>query len=86
MACSSACPTPGEHKTFGECLRAKNLKSAVSIPGNGWDRTVQKDWDNEIAHYRSARAQGIQPSATTREATDRALKISEATGTPYKAG
>lgn len=85
MACSSACPTQ-DHSSYGECLRSKHLNAAVSIPGNGWDRTVQKDWDNEIAHYRSARAQGVQPSATTREATDRALKISEATGSPYQAG
>lgn len=85
MACSSSCPTQ-DHETFGACIRAKNLKSAVSIPGNGWDRSVQKDWDSEIAYYRSARAQGVQPSGTTRAQTERALKISEETGSPYQAG
>ena len=44
--CSSSCPTPGAHESYGECLRSKNLNAAVSIPGNGWDRSVQKDWVN----------------------------------------
>lgn len=29
MACSTSCPTPGAHRTYGECLRAKGLSTAA---------------------------------------------------------
>jgi hypothetical protein len=85
MACSSGCPTR-DHETFGACLRAKNLKHAVSVPGNNHDRSRQRAWDSELDLYRSARSQGIQPSSTKRPAIERALKISDKTGTAFDAG
>jgi hypothetical protein len=86
MACSSGCPTPGVHQSWGECVRGKALKHAVSVPANGHDRSAQKAWDSELDLYRSARAQGIQPSSTKRPAIERALKISDKTGTAFDAG
>lgn len=29
MACTSSCPTPGAHRTYGECLRSKGLSTAA---------------------------------------------------------
>lgn len=42
-----------------------------------------KKWDNELALYRSARKQGIQPDSTKTKDIRRAIDISEKTGTAY---
>lgn len=86
MACSSGCLAPGTHATYGECLKAKNLRHAVSVPGNNHDRAKQKSWDSELDLYRTARAQGVQPSGTSRAQVENALKISNETGMAYQAG
>lgn len=84
MACSSSCATR-DHATLGECLRSKNLKTAVSIPGKGWDRATQTRWDRRIDSYRNARAQGIEPPGTKQSQIDAAVQHSDATGTAWKA-
>lgn len=71
MSCSSSCPT-GNHKTFGECLRAKNLQLSPSV--NDAYSTRQKAWDSELDHYASAVRQGLDPVSTKRAAVDRAIK------------
>lgn len=85
MACSSGCLTPGAHKTWGECVRGKNLKSAVSIPGKDYDRSGQKAWDRRIDSYKQARSEGIQPASTKSSDIAAAVKTSDATGTAYQA-
>jgi hypothetical protein len=45
--------------------------------------TTQKKWDKELDFYRDARAQGVQPEATTRKAVERALEASEVLNKPY---
>lgn len=65
--CSSGCPTPGRHASWGECLRAKNLN--VTPEG----RPERQAWDSELALYASARRQGIQPPGTRRAVVERAL-------------
>ena len=42
-----------------------------------------KKWDKELALYRSARAQGIQPSSTKTKDIRRAIDISSKTGKAY---
>jgi len=42
-----------------------------------------KKWDNELALYRTARAQGIQPDTTKTKDIRRAIDISNRTGKPY---
>lgn len=84
MACTSGCPTPGEHATWGECMRAKATKVAYCGIGGG-DATAQKQWDNNLAAYKDARRQGVQPAGTDRTAVDRAMKISEHTGVAWQA-
>ncbi len=85
MACSSSCLTPGAHETWGACVRAKNLKTAVSIPGKDYDRSGQKAWDRRIDSYKAARAEGIQPASTRASDIQTAVKTSDATGTAFVA-
>lgn len=44
-----------------------------------------KKWDKELALYRSARAQGIQPDGTSTAKIRKAIDISEKTGRAYGA-
>lgn len=80
MNCSSACPTPGRHATFGECLRAKRLHI-----GDLKGHDVNKQGEADLAAYADAKRQGIQPSGIDRASVDRAVRISEADGTAFRA-
>jgi len=77
--CSSACPTQ-DHRTFGECMRSKNLQLTPNLSDTG----ASKAWDAELSAYRDARAQGIQPAGTTMAKVQEAVEISNATGVAYK--
>lgn len=85
MACSSTCLTQ-DHPSLGACLRAKSVKVAYCNSANGHDATKQKRWDAELDAYKAARSEGIQPSGTTREAVDRAVRLSDAAGVAWNAG
>lgn len=76
MSCSSACATQ-DHRTFGECLRAKNLQLSPHV--NDLYATKQVAWDAELNHYRKAVSDGLQPESTKRWAVDKAIKQAEAT-------
>jgi hypothetical protein len=82
MACRTGCPTPGRHKSWGECARAANLKVAYCGIGGG-DATEQKKWDAELDLYRSARRQGVQPDGTRRDKVMAALEASNSAGAAY---
>lgn len=77
--CSSACTTK-DHRTFGECMRSKNL----NLNPNLMDTGRSKAWDNELQLYRDARAQGIQPAGTTTAKIREAEEISQRTGQAYQ--
>jgi hypothetical protein len=79
--CRTGCPTQ-DHATWGECARAANLRVAYCGIGGG-DATEQKKWDQELALYRTARSQGIQPEGTRTSQVMRALKASDAAGAAY---
>lgn len=66
-------------------MRSKGLRVAYANSASGLDLSKQKRWDSELAAYKSAREQGIQPSSTSRAAVERALDISNKTGTAYQA-
>ena len=85
MACTTGCPNPGTHESWGACLRSKNLKTAVSIPGKDYDRSNQKAWDRRIDSYKRARSEGIQPAGTSARQIEHAVKTSDALGTAYQA-
>jgi hypothetical protein len=80
------CRCPGEkHPTFGACLRSKNLRIGFCNSAKGLDATEQKKWDKELAAYRDARAQGIQPAGTRLEQVRQAVEISDAAGKAFDA-
>lgn len=82
--CTSGCLTR-DHQSYSDCLKAKGLRVAYCNSAGGYDLTTQKKWDGELDAYREARRQGIQPASTKRDAVDRAVAISDATGTAYQA-
>lgn len=83
--CSSGCPTPGAHATWGECMRAKNTRVGWAASASGLDRTTEKKWDAELQLYRDARADGIQPAGTSTKKIRQARELSELTGKPFDA-
>lgn len=85
MACTSSCSTPGAHQTFGECMRAKGLRIGYCNSAAGQDYTAQKQLDSDLAFYRDARRQGVQPASTRRDAVEAALDASNAHGEAFKA-
>ena len=84
MACRSGCRTK-DHATYAECLKAANLRVGWAKSASGLDLTKEKKWDNELALYRKARAQGIQPDSTKTKDIRRAIDISDKTGRAYGA-
>jgi hypothetical protein len=74
MSCSSSCATK-DHKSYGECLRAKSLQ--VSPQVNEVYRSKQKKWDSDLNHYESAVRQGLQPEGTQRHQVDAAFREAE---------
>lgn len=61
-------------------LNAGDAKSNIIASG-----TTQKKWDSELAFYREARSQGVQPEGTGRRAVEKALEASEILNKPYNA-
>jgi hypothetical protein len=73
--CSSSCPTQ-DHKTWGECVRAKGLQLSPAV--NDSYATRQRGWDRELDNYDSARRQGLNPAGTKQHHVDAAMKEAEA--------
>ena len=85
MVCyTSGCATGG-HRSWGECVRAKNLHTCYDTPASGYDRSKQTAWDHELSAYRKAREQGIQPASTQLAATDLAVRASDEKGVAFDA-
>jgi hypothetical protein len=78
--CSSSCRTQ-DHATFGECLRAKNIR--LSHDGKLENADAQRAWDKELDSYRSAVAQGIEPESTRTRDIKAAVRWSEKNGVAY---
>jgi hypothetical protein len=78
--CSSGCPTPGAHSTFGECLRSKNLQ-IQDVDAHKYNK-VQS---GVIDDYVTARRAGIQPEGVTANAVRFANEQTDKTGTPFRA-
>lgn len=80
--CSTGCPTK-DHGSWGACVRAKNARIAYANEAGGNDYTAQKKWDSELAEYRKARDQGIQPDGTTLKKIREAVELSNKAGAAY---
>lgn len=78
--CSSGCPTPGQHESFGACLRAKRLQIE-----NPEARKYDQSLNTALNNYRDARYAGMQPASTKQKDVENAWRISDAIGTPYRA-
>lgn len=81
MACRTGCKTKN-HASWGECARAADLKVSAIAPHNqeGYDRTKK-----ELAAYRAARRDGIQPEGTTMDKIQAARRATENMKRPYDA-
>jgi hypothetical protein len=84
MACSANCATQ-DHATWGECIKAKNLKIEGCASWKGHDRTRIKKGDKDLDAYADARRQGVQPKSTRRFDTEMAMKVSNETGVAFQA-
>jgi hypothetical protein len=83
MACSSGCKTR-DHASYAQCLQDKGAgKTYLASPSKGLDGTAQKRWDGELAAYRAARKEGIQPDGTRMHQITEARKLSDAAGAAY---
>lgn len=80
------CSCGAGHATFGECMRAKNIRVAYCQSWKGTDYTRVKKNARELEAYKRAREQGIQPAGTTLSAVQKALDASDLTGTAFNAG
>jgi hypothetical protein len=69
--CSSTCLTR-DHKSFGACMRAKNLQLSPAV--NDGYSTRQKTWDRELDSYESAVRQGLEPAGTKQHHVDAAVR------------
>lgn len=85
MACRTGCVTQN-HGSYSECLRDGLPRIAYCSSATGRDYTAQKTLDKDLAFYRDARAQGVQPSGTSRAQVENAMKISDKTGSAFDAG
>lgn len=72
--CSARCLTK-DHKTFGECIRAKGVQLSPHV--NDTYNVRQNALDKELDHYESAVRQGVEPDSTKKKDVDAALKAAE---------
>jgi hypothetical protein len=82
--CRSGCKEQN-HETYAECLQASNIAINSGDAGSTMKMPAKK-WDGELAAYREARAQGIQPAGTTMKAVNEAKDASQKLGVAYDAG
>ena len=75
-----------EHDFMCECFacRVKSIKVAYCGIGGG-DATAQRQWDRNLDLYRKARAEGIQPTGTSKSKVMAAIRQSDKTGSAFKA-
>jgi hypothetical protein len=66
-------------------MRANMPRVAYCNSANNMDYTAQKQWDKTLDAYRDARRQGIQPSGTSRAQVERAVAISNESGSAFTA-
>jgi len=74
------CTCGGGHSTFGECMRAKNIRIGYCRSAANVDYSAARHNERELARYKAARAEGIQPGGTTTEHVDRALRQADKLG------
>jgi hypothetical protein len=67
-------------------MRSKRVATTgLETTNPSFSTTRQKKWDKELDAYESAVRQGVQPEGTTMPKIQQAMRVSEATGQPYRA-
>jgi hypothetical protein len=85
MACATSCKTQ-DHTSYGQCLRYQGLAvTGLESTSSSFTRERSRKFDAELDAYEAARKEGIQPEGTSMKAIDSAKKISDQSGTPYRA-
>lgn len=92
MACTSGCPTPGLHASWGECARSKNLvvqsdayTSTALARTPGAAMNLGQKWEAEMTEFPKAVAQGIMPEGTQLHQIRKAQATSKASGEAFRA-
>lgn len=81
--CRTGCPTPGQHRSWGECAREARLQIDTYALAHGSEEAAK---NAECNLYYSARRQGIQPQTSQTRDIRHAIDESNRTGTAYDAG
>lgn len=79
------CTCGAGHETFGACIRAKGIRIGFCRSANGLDYTAHRDNQRELAAYKAAREQGVQPAGTHHGQINFAMEQSEKLGQPWRA-
>jgi len=82
MACRSGCKTQ-DHASWGDCLRAAQIRTYQVEISKGKDGTAQKKWDRELEGFAAATKEGIKPDGTKWKSIDKARKLSDKVGAAY---
>ena len=77
-----------KHPEYVEGCFGCKVSTLELNPGEASTRLTMsaKKWDNELALYRQARSQGIQPDSTKTKDIRKAIDISNRTGIAYGNG
>jgi len=78
--CTTGCPSPGSHQTWGECLKAKAPQFGPA------ERNARLADQRELQAYYDVRMQGIQPKGTRMHQIEQAKAFSDVTqvGDPWQ--
>lgn len=79
------CTCGAGHKTFGACMRAKNIRVGYCRSASNLDYTAEKRNTRELSAYKAARDQKVQPAGTGLYQTQTALEVSDRMGRPFDA-
>lgn len=74
--CRSGCATR-DHTSFGDCLKAANLRIGYCRSAAGWDATREKAFQRENERYAQALRDGLQPNGVLNAQIDRAYRAAE---------
>jgi len=83
--CRTGCYTK-DHESYADCLQNAGLQINTGDAGRSNGVMPAKAWDAELAAYRDARAQGIQPAGTTMKKINEAKEASQKLGVAFDAG
>lgn len=77
--CSSGCKTQ-DHASWGDCVRGKSLQ-VEGVAAHHYNAGIRR----QINEYVKVRKDGIQPASVYKQDVDKAVRISNETGVPYRA-